>query len=295
MKEILKPLNFLSEIRIFLKFRNLLIFMGSNAPFRERFQATISRAQAPVCIGLDPDPARIPVHLGSGVAAAERFLTSIIEATRDLTAAFKPNTAYFEAYGHEGWALLERLPDVAGPEVLWIVDAKRGDIEHTNEAYARALFDILKADAVTVQPYAGGAALEPFSRDPARGVFVLCATSNAGAESVQEFGQPDHPLYLEIAKQATSWSKHNNVGLVMGTTKPSALENVLRVAPNLPLLLPGGGTQGGGTTRVRQLLRQYQAFGGLFNFSRSVLYKSSGPDFAEAARAEVLLLRGTLQ
>jgi orotidine-5'-phosphate decarboxylase len=270
------------------------MFMSLNAPFRERFESAISRVQAPVCVGLDPDPARIPAHLGSSVAAAEQFLISIIEATRELVAAYKPNTGYFEAYGHEGWALLERLRDVAGPDVLWIVDAKRGDIEHTNEAYARALFDVLKADAVTAQPYAGGAALEPFFRNPSRGVFILCATSNPGAESVQEFGPFDHPLYLEIAKQASILSPHDNVGLVLGTTKPMALENVLRVAPDLPLLLPGGGTQGGGTTRVRQLLRQYKAFGGLYNFSRSVLYKSSGSDFAEAARKEVVHLRSTL-
>jgi orotidine-5'-phosphate decarboxylase len=269
--------------------------MTLSAPFRDRFLTAIDRSGVPICVGLDPDPQRIPPHLGTGVMAAYQFLTTIIEATRDVVAAFKPNAAYYEAYGHEGWALLEKLRDRAGNNVLWIVDAKRGDIEHTNEAYASALFEILKADAITAQPYAGGAALEPFYRDPARGVFVLCATSNSGAEAVQNFGPFDHPLYLEIAKQATIWSPHNNIGLVMGTTKPGALENVLRVAPDLPLLLPGGGTQGGGTTRVRQLLRQYKSVGGLFNFSRNVLYKSAGPDFAEAARQEVMLLRATLQ
>lgn len=265
--------------------------MASNAPFRERFGDAIVRAQAPVCVGLDPDPERIPIHLGRGISAAEQFLTSIIEATGELVAAFKPNTAYFEAYGAAGWELLEKLRDVAGPEVLWIVDAKRGDIEHTNEAYARALFDILKADAVTVQPYAGGAALEPFFRDPSHGVFVLCATSNPGAEAVQEFGSFDHPLYLEIAQQARRWSPHDNIGLVMGTTKTAALETVLRVAPDLPLLLPGGGAQGGDLSRVRGLLVENFAFGGLFNFSRSVLYKSPEKDFAEAAREEVMNLR----
>jgi orotidine-5'-phosphate decarboxylase len=288
------PLNFPAEILIFLKFRNFHIFMHTPGRFRDRFAAAIERSQTTVCVGLDPDPDRIPAFLGKGVGAAERFLTSIIEATADVVAAFKPNTAYFEAYGHEGWALLEQLRNVAGREVLWIVDAKRGDIEHTNEAYARALFDVLKADAITVQPYAGGAALEPFYRNPARGVFVLCATSNAGAEAVQEFGSFDMPLYLEVARQAGTWSPHDNIGLVMGTTKPMALEQVLKVAPDLPLLLPGGGTQGGGTTRVRQLLRQYKAFGGLFNFSRSVIYRSTGEDFAEAARAEILQLRATL-
>jgi len=258
--------------------------------FRERWQAGISRAGAPVCVGLDPDPSRIPSHLGSGPEGCRVFLKGIIEATRDLVAAFKANTAFFEAYGADGWAVLEQLRSWIGPDVLLIADAKRGDIEHTNEAYARALFKRVRADAVTVQPYLGGQALAPFCHDARRGMFVLCVTSNAGAETVQEIETAHGPLYLEIAKQARTFSEHDNVGLVVGTTKPEALDAVLGVASDLPLLLPGGGVQGGDTKRVIASLRRAGA-SGLFTFSRSVIYASQGRDFAEAARGEVERLR----
>ncbi len=265
-----------------------------SAPFGEKFRAALDRAGVPVCVGLDPDPTKIPPHLGGGVMAAYQFLTSAIEATRDLVAAFKPNTAYFEAYGHEGWALLEKLRDRAGSDVLWIVDAKRGDIEHTNEAYARALFDGLKADAITAQPYLGMAALEPFYRDPAHGVFVLCATSNPGADEMQKIPAPDsHTLLEYVAKRVVKANKNRNLGLVVGTTKPEALNAVLACAAELPLLLPGGGAQGGDTQTIMRLLKQAGA-SGLFNFSRSVLYKSAGRDFAEAARGEVERVRQAL-
>jgi orotidine-5'-phosphate decarboxylase len=267
----------------------------TSAPFREKFTAAIVRAGVPICVGLDPDPDRIPPHLGRGVMAAYQFLTSIIEATRDAVAAFKPNTAYFEAYGHEGWALLEKLRDRAGQNVLWIVDAKRGDVEHTNEAYARALFDILKADAMTAQPYLGMAALEPFYRDPAHGVFVLCATSNPGAEEMQSIPAPDSPTLLEyVAKRVVKANVNRNLGLVVGTTKPEALNAVLGCATELPLLLPGGGAQGGDTKATMQRVKQAGATG-LFNFSRSVIYKSPGKDFAEAARGEVENLQALLR
>lgn len=266
----------------------------ASAPFREKLGTALVRAGVPVCVGLDPDPTKIPPHLGGGVTAAYQFLTSIIEATRDLVAAFKPNTAYFEAYGHEGWALLEKLRDRAGRDVLWIVDAKRGDIEHTNEAYARALFDGLKADAITAQPYLGLAALEPFYRDPAHGVFVLCATSNAGAEELQNIPAPDsHSLLEYVAKRVVKANVNHNLGLVVGTTKPEALNAVLGCASELPLLLPGGGAQGGDTKTIMRLMKQAGA-SGLFNFSRSVIYKSPGMDFAEAARGEVMRLRTML-
>jgi orotidine-5'-phosphate decarboxylase len=256
--------------------------------FRDRWFECISRAGAPLCVGLDPDPALLPA--GVGVRA---FLAGIIEATRDIVAAYKPNLAFFEAYGGEGWELLESLRKVAGGRVLLIADGKRGDIEHTNEAYSRAVFGRVQADAVTVQPYLGGQSLEPFFRDPVRGVFVLCATSNPGAEEIQELDVAGEPLYLHIARQARSWSPHPNVGLVMGTTKPDALAKVLKVAHDLPLLLPGGGAQGGNTQVVSSLLKSANA-SGLFTFSRSVIYASSGRDFAEAARKECLRLKSLL-
>ena len=262
--------------------------------FRNRWRESIAAAGAPICIGLDPDPVLMPPQVGQCATCLRKFLSALIEATRDLVAAYKPNLAFFEAYGGEGWCILESLRDIVGPRVLLIADGKRGDIEHTNEAYARALFERIRADAVTAQPYLGGTALNPFYRDPARGMFVLCATSNRGAEEVQNLDCGGRPLYLRIAEQARTWSPHGNVGLVVGTTKPESLAAVLDIANDLPLLLPGGGAQGGSTAEVLALLKRKQAHG-LFTFSRSITYASSGPDFAEAARKECLRLREILR
>jgi orotidine-5'-phosphate decarboxylase len=262
-------------------------------PFIERWQEAIARAGAPLCVGLDPDPTLIPQHLGSDITGCRHFLFRIIEAVRDKVAAFKPNFAFFEAYGHDGYLLLEQLREQMGSRVLFIADAKRGDVLHTNEAYALAVFDRMQADAVTVQPYLGGEPLLPFCRDPEKGMFVLCATSNPGAAEVQGLQTANGPLFLEVARLAKGWSPHPNVGLVLGTTKPDAVKTVAEAAPDLPFLLPGGGVQGGDTQQTRNLLKAHRA-GALFTFSRSVLYASKGEDFAEAARAEVLKLHNTL-
>jgi orotidine-5'-phosphate decarboxylase len=258
--------------------------------FLSRLTGAIARAGVPLCIGLDPDPKLMPAHLGSSAKGLRSFLTALIEATRDLVAAYKPNTAFFEAYGPEGWEILAELRDIIGPNALMIADAKRGDVEHTNDAYARALFDLVKADAVTVSPYLGGAPLAPFCCRPDKGMFVLCATSNAGAEEVQDLKVGARPLYLEIARLAKQWQIHPNVGLVVGTTKPDALHEIAALVPDLPLLLPGGGTQGGDTRKAMGILRQTGSLG-LFNFSRQVIYASNGMDFALRARAAVEKIR----
>jgi orotidine-5'-phosphate decarboxylase len=258
--------------------------------FLARLHSAIARAGSPICVGLDPDPKKLPKQFGSSARDMRNFLVSLIEATRDLVAAYKPNTAFYEVYGAEGWQVLEELRNIIGPETLLLVDAKRGDVEHTNEAYAQALFEGLKADAVTVQPYLGGAPLAPFLRRPDKGAFVLCATSNPGAEEVQGLQVGSMPLYVEIARLAKSWSTHKNVGLVVGTTKPEALQAIVSAVPDLPLLMPGGGAQGGDTGKARQILKNAGATG-LYNFSRDVMYASSGADFAGAARTAVERLR----
>jgi orotidine-5'-phosphate decarboxylase len=259
--------------------------------FLERWHAAISRAGGPLCVGLDPDPNLLPPHLGSDAAGLAGFFSAIIESTRDIVAAYKPNLAFFEAYGPGGIAVLESLRNIIGPDVLLIADAKRGDVLHTNEAYARSLLGRMQADAVTVQPYLGGEPLLPFCRDASRGMFVLCATSNPGAGAVQNLDTGHGPLYLEIARQATTWSPHRNVGLVLGTTKPEAVETVVKTVPDLPLLLPGGGAQGGDTAKIHTILKRHGA-SGMFTFSRSVIYASKEKDFAEAARTEVIRLKG---
>jgi orotidine-5'-phosphate decarboxylase len=261
--------------------------------FLDRWRLAIARAGAPLCVGLDPDPEMFPSHLERNARGCREFLAAVIETTRDLVAAYKPNLAFFEAYGPEGIEILESLRSWAGPGVLLIADGKRGDVAHTNEAYARFLFGRVKADAVTVQPYLGGEPLAAFCREPDKGMFVLCATSNPGAGEVQELEVNGEPLYVRIARQARTWSAHPNVGLVLGTTKLAAIERVLNVAADLPLLLPGSGAQGGDTRNVLAALRRAGA-SGLFNFSRSVLYASRGKDFAEAARAQVVKLKTEL-
>jgi len=260
--------------------------------FHDRLKEAIERAGAPICLGLDPDPKLIPEHLGSGPDACLLFLTEIIAATRDLVVAYKPNTAFFEIYGSTGWAMLERIRDWTGPDPILIMDGKRGDIDHSNHAYAEAMFGKLGADAVTVQPYLGGGALTPFMQSPEKGMFVLCVTSNPGAEAVQNLTVDKVPLYQEIARQAKNWSAYDNVGLVVGTTKPAALKEVLKIAPELPYLLPGSGTQGGSPKLIDELRKEEAT--GLLTFSRSILFASDGKDFAQAARVELLRLREEL-
>jgi orotidine-5'-phosphate decarboxylase len=260
--------------------------------FCDRLRQAVDRAETPICVGLDPDPNLLPKHLGEGPGACLTFLTEIIAATYDLVAAYKPNAAFFEAYGSEGWSILEKLRGLIGPETLLILDAKRGDVEHTNAAYVDAVFNRIQADAVTVQPYLGGGALNPFMQNPQKGVFVLCVTSNPGAESIQNLSVEGHPLYIEIAKQARNWSAYDNVGLVVGTTKRESLKSLLKIAPDLPYLLPGGGAQGG-SLKVMDDLKEAGAVG-LLNFARSVIYASDSKDYARAAREEVLRLRDEL-
>ncbi len=260
--------------------------------FLSRLKASIDRAGSPLCVGLDPDPAKIPAKFGHGAEGAQKFLEEMIIATWQKVAAFKPNSAFFEAYGSGGWLILERLRIACPPEVLFILDAKRGDIEHTNEAYAKAAFGALGADAVTVQPYLGMAALEPFWRHTDKGVFVLCATSNASASLIQELSIGSRKLYEEVAHQVKATNLNHNMGLVVGTTKPEALNNVLSIAPELPLLLPGSGAQGGSF----DVLKKVKDANGvaLLNVSRSVLYASSGDDCIQAAVKEVDRLRVSL-
>jgi orotidine-5'-phosphate decarboxylase len=264
----------------------------ANITFTDRLRTAIDRAGTPLCVGLDPDPTKIPAKFGRGAEGAYWFVTEMIEKLWQKVAAFKPNTAFFEAYGSGGWLALERLRINCPTDVLWIVDAKRGDIEHTNEVYARAIFEGLGADAITAQPYLGIEALEPFYRKPENGVFILCATSNQSASSIQNLPMGERELYLEIARQAKAANKHNNLGLVVGTTKPDALDKILSEAPELPLLLPGSGAQGGSAS-VMSKLKQTNTLG-LLNVSRSVLYASSGDDHLDAALKEVERLRSEL-
>src|ERR1700730_10405879 len=247
-----------------------------------------------LCVGLDPDPALVPPNLQSNDASewVPRFLVSIVEATRDLVCCYKPNLACFEALGLPGQRALRALLAAIPGEIPVLADAKRGDTPQTMRAYARAIFEDLNVDAVTCNPYLGGDSLEPFFAYPDRGVFVLCKTSNPGAAEIQDLlVEGSEPLFLRVARRATTWDKHGTLGLVVGATYPTDVAAVRRIAPRAPILLPGVGAQAGDLERSVQAGMDASGGGAIVNASRTVLYASAGSDWQSAARAEASRLR----
>ena len=217
-----------------------------------------------------------------------------MEATGDLVAAFKPNNAFYEAEGAPGFETLKKTIAFIHkqfPQALVILDAKRADIGNTNLGYARSAFEDLDADAITLNPYLGGEALQPFLNYKERGCFILCRTSNEGAKEFQDLLIDGEPLYLRVAKQVSQkWNANKNCGLVVGATAPEELKKVRQAVGNLPFLVPGVGVQGGDLQTVLKNGRDKKDHGLLINLSRSVIFASNGPDFATAARKELLKL-----
>jgi len=254
------------------------------------------RNQSLLCIGLDPDPRQIPAMLHADADPIYAFCMAIVEATADLVCAFKPNIAFFEALGPAGVATLQRLVADMPRTVPVVIDAKRGDIGSTAAAYAQALFARLGADAVTLSPYLGGDALKPFLDYAEKGCFILCKTSNSGSGDLQDLKLASgEPLYLAVARQAQhTWNTNGNVGLVVGATYPAVLAQVRAACPDLALLVPGVGAQGGGLAAAVRAAVDTDNAGALINASRSILYASGGADFAEAARQEALRLRDAI-
>jgi orotidine-5'-phosphate decarboxylase len=262
--------------------------------FTNQLRAAAQRHTSWLCVGLDPDLSRIPAHLGRDSDSVYTFLSTVMEATADLVCAFKPNIAFFEALGAPGMETLRRL--MRSPRnVPIILDAKRGDIGSTAEAYAQAIFDDLGADAVTLSPYLGGDALEPFLRRADRGCFVLCKTSNPGSADLQDLDVGGEPLYLRVARTAAErWNTNQNLGLVVGATHPEALARVRAACPGVPLLVPGVGAQGGELAASARAAADARGELGIINASRSILYASGGEDYAAAARSEALRLRDAI-
>ncbi len=244
-------------------------------------------------VGLDTDPGRIPESVPSDAAPAERvveFNRQIIEATAGLACAYKPNAAFYEALGGEGFhALAETVSAIrrSAPGAAVILDAKRADIGSTNAGYVTAAFDQLGADAVTVHPYLGGEALAPFLERSKKLVFVLARTSNPGAGEFQDLVSDGMPLYRQVARAvAGRWNAAGNCGLVVGATYPAEMRAVREDVPaKMPILIPGAGAQGGDVTAVVAANRDAGSNAFLIAASRSIVYASSGEDFAEAARA----------
>jgi orotidine-5'-phosphate decarboxylase len=237
-----------------------------------------------LCVGLDPDPARLPAALKGAPDAIERFCCAIVDATADLVCAYKPQVAHFSAQRAE--AALEAVCSHIKrhyPHIPILLDAKRGDIGSTAEFYAREVFERYAADAATYNPYLGTDAAAPLL---ARGaVFAVCRTSNPGSGELQDLDAGGRPLYQRVAEMvAARWSQLGECGLVVGATFPAQLRSVRELAGDLPILVPGIGAQGGDVIATVAAGRTADGTGLLLSSSREILYASSGDDFAAAAR-----------
>lgn len=268
------------------------------AGFSAKLNAAMARNQSLVCIGLDPDRGRVPPILRERPDWVAYFNAGIVEATADLVCAYKPNLGFYEALGTPGWEALRATCAGIPAHIPVLADAKRGDIGSSAERYATAIFDELRCDAATVNPYMGHDAVEPFLAYPERGVFVLCKTSNPGAADFQdlecEVGGLRGPLYTHVARAAAGWNTAGNVGLVVGATQPQAFAAVRAAAPDLPLLVPGVGAQGGDLAMAVHEGLDARGVGLLISSSRAILYASSGPDWQSAARQATLELRAAI-
>jgi len=259
--------------------------------FAEKLLRASRRNNSLLCLGLDPDPELMPE---TGVI---EFNRAVIDATSDLVCAYKPNLAFYEALGSAGLAALQETVKHVPDNIPVIGDAKRGDVGHTARAYARALFEVLGFDAVTVNPYLGHDSIEPFTLYADRAVFVLCRTSNPGAGDFQDAqcsmgqGSGRQPLYRLVAGKALEWNERNNIGLVVGATYPQELKEIRQLCPQMHLLIPGIGAQGGDLEWAVRHGTDGEGRKAIFSSSRQILYASRGSDYARAARQAADQLR----
>jgi uridine monophosphate synthetase len=267
-------------------------------PFFERLEERARQVNSLLCVGLDPHPADLPGPAdGPAPARLLDFCLRLIEAAHPYAAAFKPNAAFFEAYGPEGVEALRQVIAAVPPDVPVILDAKRGDIASTAEAYARAAFSALGASAMTVSPYLGRDGIEPFIQNPEKGIFILCKTSNPGSGDLQNLrlrGSGAEYLYEQVALLAQQWSVRGNVGLVVGATHPAELRRVRELAPDLWILAPGVGAQGGDLEEALEAGLRRDGLGLLVPVSRGISRADDPGKAAEALRDEMNNVRGRI-
>ena len=254
--------------------------------FVDKLLAASRQNNSLLCIGLDPDPALMPK------AGILEFIKAVIDATADLVCAYKPNLAFYEALGVDGAKLLQETIEHILGHIPIIGDGKRGDIGNTARAYAKALFVSFGFDAATVSPYLGFDSVEPFIEYKEKGVFILCRTSNPGAVDFQSLVDArGRPLYEAVARKAKEWNVHGNIGLVVGATYPEELKRIRQLCPEMPLLIPGIGAQGGDLASAVKHGVDARGEKAIIVVSRQILYASGGKDFAEAARRSAQELR----
>ena len=255
----------------------------------------IQQKQSYLCVGLDTDLSRIPPHLLKYEDPVFEFNKQIIDATQDLCIAYKPNLAFYEALGPNGWRSLQRSIEYIPNTHFTIADAKRGDIGNTSRLYAKAFFEELNFDAVTVAPYMGEDSVAPFLAFKDKWVILLGLTSNPGSQNFQFTPQEEgEPLYAKVLRTAQQWGTPDNLMFVIGATHPSQFASIREIAPDHFYLVPGIGAQGGDLEAVSQYGRNDQ-LGLLVNSSRGIIYAGEGEGFAEGVRAAALKLQKQMQ
>lgn len=259
--------------------------------FVEKLANAAGKNKSLLCVGLDPDPMLMPEKVG-----VLEFNKAIIDATADLVCAYKPNLAFYEALGNEGLDALKQTVKYVPDDIPVIGDAKRGDIGNTAKAYARTIFNNFNFDATTVNPYLGFDSVEPFIEYRDKGVFILCRTSNTGAADFQSLRcqteeHSHRPLFEIVALKASQWNLHGNIGLVVGATCPEELRLIRNSYPDMLLLIPGIGAQGGDLAATIRYGVNAEGEGAIINSSRGIIYASSGKDFVQAARQAACSLR----
>lgn len=264
--------------------------------FIDTLNGAVDKNDSLVCVGLDSELSKLPEQFKGSKTPMLDFNKAIIDATADLVCAYKPNAAYYEAEGPAG---VEQLRDTVSyihdkyPHVPVILDAKRGDIGSTNDQYIKYIFDYLGIDAVTLHPYLGKESLESFLALKDKGLFILCRTSNPGAGELQDLEVDGEKFYRHVARSvASDWNTNGNCAIVVGATYPKELAEIREIiGPNMPVLMPGLGVQGGDVEASIKAGLGANKRGLIANSARGIIFASSGADFAEAARRETLKLR----
>jgi len=252
---------------------------------RKQLTEQIFRKRSYLCVGLDTDPEKIPNHLKGHTDAVFEFNKAIIDATQDLCVAYKINTAFYEAQGVKGWEVMERTLQYIPKDIFTIADAKRGDIGNTSSQYARAFFETIPFDSITVAPYMGEDSIRPFQSYEGKWAIVLGLTSNAGAMDfeMQTFVDGDH-LYEKVLSTVAGWGTPENTMFVIGATQASSFRTVRAITPHHFYLVPGVGTQGGSLKDISEIAL-IKDCGLLVNVSRAIIFASEKEDFAAEARA----------
>ncbi|MBK8683842.1 MAG: orotidine-5'-phosphate decarboxylase [Bacteroidetes bacterium] len=257
---------------------------------RAQLIAEIRRKKSYLCVGLDSDITKIPKHLLQHDDPVFVFNQSIIDATKDLCVSYKINTAFYESRGLQGWQSMEKTLAYIPKDIFTIADAKRGDIGNTSTQYAKSFFEALSFDSITVAPYMGKDSVKPFLDVANKWTIVLGLTSNEGAYDFQYLKTEQDELYKQVIRKVSSWGSPDNLMFVIGATKTAQLREVRALIPDHFLLVPGVGAQGGSLEEVSKI-GMNQDVGLLVNASRQILFAGDGPDFAEKAREQALLLQ----